>query len=274
MSGRPRESCSPSCSGRRRRPRSRSRRTVSTLRPAPDSRSDRRAARIRIPRRAGRDRLPCRPRSGGGPALSAPRASSRTPRCAPPRPCPGPWAAPYGRAQWSCRGKRPRGRRARAAGGGRPPREAKTTRREMPEGGAEPGAGQDVGRGTVGHEAPWGVAGVLHGELANPAEPVRGGGERSVQQFRDRVPVAEVRMPDDGGRHAARAIVPAGAHRRCPVGEFDLADRAQQIRPVSPRHGQRLDIDRGKDDRLVAPVKPLVHVCSVPGNAAGNAPTA
>ena len=154
------------------------------------------------------------------------------------------------------------------------------------------------GRRTVGHEAPWGVARVLHGELAIPRN--RSGAARvlcpAVPRLRPRYggPHARRWRP-----HAARAVVPAGAHRCCPVGEFDLADWAQQIRPVGPRHGQRLDIDRGKDrvsqtgvrqifpeqvaslrpveqvmvgidnrdtgidDRLVTPFKPLVHVCSV-----------
>src|SRR5207302_4832264 len=103
---------------------------------------------------------------------------------------------------------------------------------------------------------------VPHHRVADAAEAAIAGGDLRFQHARDAVAEAQIGVPDDAGAQPALAIASAGAHRRCAVDEFDLADRLHLGRAVGPVHLAAFDKDAVRDvvsasgigDELVEPI--------------------
>ena len=57
----------------------------------------------------------------------------------------------------------------------------------------------------------------------------------------------EIDVADDAGADRGRTVAAACRHRRDAIGELDLADRAERLRPVRAIHRAAIDIDGGDD---------------------------
>ena len=83
--------------------------------------------------------------------------------------------------------------------------------------------------------------------MPDAAEAAVAGGDFGLQHRRARRRRAQIGVADDAGAERGLAVDAAGAHRRDAVGEFDLADRAERLRPAGAIHRVALDKD-GRED--------------------------
>src|SRR5580700_9971105 len=101
--------------------------------------------------------------------------------------------------------------------------------------------------------------------MADAAEAAVAGSDLRLQHARHAVAEAQIGMPDNAGAQPALAELSARAHRRCPVDEFDFADRLHLRRPVGAVHRAAFDKDALRDVVTAAGIgEQLVEQVAVP----------
>ena len=77
--------------------------------------------------------------------------------------------------------------------------------------------------------------------MADASKSAVAGGDLGLQHARDRVTQPQICMTDDAAAQPRRAVLPAGAHRRCPVDKLGFADRLHLDRAIGAVHRAALD---------------------------------
>src|SRR4029077_16111866 len=83
--------------------------------------------------------------------------------------------------------------------------------------------------------------------MPDAAEATTAGGDLRLEHRFRLIAEQEIDVVDDAGADRGRTVAAARRHRRDAIGELDLADRAERLRPVRAVHRAAIDIDGGND---------------------------